>query len=62
MFTDTRARPDSSRINADMAVAEKGLNVIEMTYLRSMCGVTCMDRVRNEEVRRKTGVTTELAS
>ena len=32
-----------------MAVADKKrLNVMEMRDLRSMCGVTCMDRVRNE--------------
>ena len=32
-----------------MAVAEKMiLNVIEMRCLRSMCGVTLMDQVRNE--------------
>ncbi len=41
----------------NMGVAErKRLNVMEMRYLRSMCGVTRMDRVRNEEVRRRSGV------
>ena len=44
-----------------MAVAEKKrLNVMEMRYLRSMCRVTRIDRVRNE-VQRRTGVTRELA-
>ena len=37
------------------------LNVFEMRCLRSMCGVTRMDRVRNDEVRRRSGVKTELA-
>ena len=37
------------------------LNVTEMRCLRSMCGVTRMDRVRNEEVRRRTGVVKGLA-
>ncbi|KAK7882210.1 hypothetical protein WMY93_028384 [Mugilogobius chulae] len=45
-----------------LKVAEKRkLNVMEMKCLRSMCGVTRMDRVRNEEVRRRTGVVRELA-
>ncbi len=39
----------------------KRLNVMEMNCLRSMCGVTRMDRVRNEEVRKRTGVVKELA-
>ncbi len=37
------------------------LNVFEMKCLRSMIGVTRMDRLRNEEVRRRTNVTRELA-
>ena len=43
-----------------MGAAEKRLNVAEMKCLRGMCGVTRMDRIRNEEVRRRTGVTREL--
>jgi len=34
---------------------------MEMRCLRSMCGVFRLDRVRNEEVRRRTGVVIELA-
>ncbi len=38
----------------NMEAAEwKRLNVMEPRCLRSMCGVTRMDRVRNEEVRCK---------
>ena len=36
------------------------LNVFEMRCLRSMCGVSRWDRLRNEEVRERTGVTMEL--
>ncbi len=43
------------------AAGRKRLNVMEMRCLRNMCGVTRMDRVRNEEVRRRTGVVKELA-
>ncbi len=45
----------------NMGAAERRLNVIEMRCLRSMCGVTQMDRVRNDEVRRRSGVVRELA-
>ncbi|XP_076038213.1 uncharacterized protein LOC143023538 isoform X2 [Oratosquilla oratoria] len=38
----------------------RSLNVLEMKCLRSMIGVTRLDRVRNEEVRRRTGVEREL--
>ena len=37
------------------------LNVFEMRCLRSMCGVSRLDRLRNEEVRERTGVRKELA-
>ena len=37
------------------------LNVFEMRCLRSMCGVTRLDRIRNEEVRERSGVRKELA-
>ena len=37
------------------------MNVFEMKCLRSMCGVTKLDKIRNEEVRERTGVRNELA-
>ena len=37
------------------------VNVLEMKCLRSLVGVSRMDRVRNEEVRRRTGIERELA-
>ena len=38
------------------------MNVLEMKCLRSLVEVSRMDRVRNEEVRRRAGVERELAS
>ena len=38
------------------------LNVFEMKCLRSMAGVSRMDRVRNEVVRMRTGVRGDLAT
>ena len=38
------------------------VNVIEMKCLRRLVGVSRMDRVRNEEVRRRAGIERELAS
>ena len=38
------------------------MNVLEMKCLRSLVGVSRMDRVRNEEVRRRVGIERELAS
>ena len=38
------------------------LNVLEMKCLRSLVRVSRMDRVRNEEVLRRTGIEMELAS
>ena len=38
------------------------VNVLEMKCLRSLVGGSRMDRVRNEEVRRRTGIERELAS
>ena len=37
------------------------VNVLEMKCLRSLVGVSRMDRVRNEEVRRRAGIERELA-
>ena len=38
------------------------VNVFEMKCLRSLVGVSAMDRVRNEEVRSRAGIVKELAS
>ena len=38
------------------------VNVLEMKCLRSLVGVSRMDRVRNEEVRRRAGIARELAN
>ena len=38
------------------------VNVLEMKCLRSLVGVSRMDRVGNEEVRRRAGIERELAS
>ena len=38
------------------------VNILEMKCLRSLVGVSRMDRVRNEDVRRKAGIERELAS
>ena len=38
------------------------VNVLEMKCLRSLFGVSRMDRVRNEEVRRRAGIERVLAS
>ena len=46
-----------------MRSAEKRkVNVLEMKCLRSLVGVSRMDRVRNEGVRRKAGIERELVS
>ena len=41
---------------------EGKLNVLEMKCLRSLVGASRLDRVRNEEVRRRAGIERELAS
>ena len=38
------------------------VNVLEMKCFRSLVGVSRMDRLRNEEVCRRAGIETELAS
>ena len=38
------------------------VNVLDMKCLRRLVGVSRMDRVRNEEVRRRAGIERELAS
>ena len=42
--------------------ARQKLYVFEMKFLRSMTGVSRLDRVRNEAVRARTGVRRELAA
>ena len=44
------------------ATERQTLNVFEMKCLRSMTGVSRLDRVRNEEVRARTDVRRELAA
>ena len=39
----------------------KKVNILEMKCLRSLVEVSQMDRVRNEEVRRRAGIEMELA-
>ena len=42
---------------SDMRSAERmKVNFLEMKCLRSLVGVSRMDRVRNEEVRKRSGV------
>ena len=38
------------------------VNVLQMKCLRSLLGASRMDKVRNEEVRRRAGIERELAS
>ena len=46
-----------------MRSAERSkVNVLEIKCLRSLVGLSRMDRVRNEEVRRTAGIERELAS
>ena len=46
-----------------MRCAEKRkVNILEMKCLRSLVGVSRMDRARNVEARRRAGIERELAS
>ena len=38
------------------------MNVLEMKCLRNLVGVSRIDNVRNEEVRRRAGIRREMAS
>ena len=40
----------------------RNVNVLEMKFLRSLVGVSRMNRVWNEEVRRRAGIERKLAS
>ena len=44
------------------SAGRRKVNVLEMKCLRSLIGVSRMDRVRNKEVRRRAGRERELAS
>ena len=44
------------------SVDRRKVNVLEIKFLRSMIGVSRMDRVWNEEVCRKAGIERELSS
>ena len=43
------------------SIERRKVNVLEMKCLRSLVGVSRMDRVRNEEVRGRAGIVRELA-
>ena len=44
------------------SAVRRKVNILEKKCLRSLVGVSRMDRVRNEEVRRRAGIERELAS
>ena len=44
------------------SAVRRKVNVLELKCLRRLVGVLRMDRVRNEEVRRRAGIERELAS
>ena len=44
------------------SAARRKVNILEMKCLRSLVGVSRMDRVRNEDVHRRAGIERELAS
>ena len=44
------------------SVERRKVNVKEMKYLRSLVGVSRMNRVRKQEVHRRAGIERELAS
>ena len=44
-----------------MGYERRKVNVLEMKCLRSLVGVSRMDRVRNKEVRSRDGIKRELA-
>ena len=45
-----------------ISAERRKVNVLEMKCLRSLVGVSRMDRLRNEEMRRRAGIERELAS
>ena len=51
-----------SNVHNVRSAERRKVNVLEMKCLRSLVGVSRMDRVRNEEVRSRAGMEMELAS
>ena len=48
--------------SAEKCASNRGLRIKAKRSLRSLVGVSRMDRVRNEEVRRRAGIERQLAS
>ena len=40
---------------------KRRLNVIEIKYVRKMCGITIMYKIRNDVIREEVGVKRDLA-
>ena len=53
---------DGAEVWGMRSAERRKVNVLEIKCLRSLVGVSRMDRVRNEEVRRRAGIERELAS
>ena len=56
------SQPGISCALSVQTICRRKVNVLEMKCWRSLVGVSRMDRVRNEEVRRRAGIEMELAS
>ena len=46
--------------NSNQMSEKRRLNLMEMKCLRSICGVTVRDRIRNEEIRKRLGEKVDL--
>ena len=63
MSNCTNGVVQSRRMRYEKCCAKRSkVNVLKMKCLRSLVGVSRMDRVRNEEVRIRAGIERELAS